>query len=149
MLYQRQVIWGQNSVIVIDKHEQFRTYSHNHNMGSWLLDLAELVKIVGDHYHTSYTAGDEMKLLLGSSVSLLLVLFICASDASFSDSGVPCYLHPSADKCHYRIKPDSPTCTSAEQRQRLTDGIRELNRTFTILETKLIRLGISTYNKTP
>ena len=85
----------------------------------------------------------EMKLRLETTVSLLCL--ISASEAAFSDSGVPCYLHPSADKCHYRVKPDSPTCTSAEQRQRLTEGIRQLNRTFTILETKLISLGISMY----
>ena len=89
----------------------------------------------------SYQCG-EMKLRLETTVSLLCL--ICASDAGFSDSGVPCYLHPSSDKCHYRAKPDSPTCTSAEQRQRLTEGIRQLNRTFTVLETKLISLGIST-----
>ena len=83
-----------------------------------------------------------MKLRLETTVSLLCL--ICASDAGFSGSGVPCYLHPSSDKCHYRAKPDSPTCTSAEQRQRLTEGIRQLNRTFTVLETKLISLGIST-----
>ena len=84
-----------------------------------------------------------MKLRLETTVSLLCL--ISALEAAFSDSGVPCYLHPSADKCHYRVKPDSPTCTSAEQRQRLTEGIRQLNRTFTILETKLISLGISMY----
>ena len=77
-------------------------------------------------------------------LNLLLMCYTgCAIVASFSDSGVPCYLHPSGDKCHYRVKPDSPTCTSAEERKRLTDGVRELNKTFTILETKLIRLGIS------
>lgn len=65
------------------------------------------------------------------------------SKGSFSDSGVPCYLHPSGDECHYRVKPGSPTCTSAEERRRHTDELRELNRTFTVLETKLIRLGIS------
>ena len=86
---------------------------------------------------------NKMKLRLETTVSLLCL--ISASEAAFSDSGVPCYLHPSADKCHYRVKPDSPTCTSAEQRQRLTEGIRQLNRTFTILETKLISLGISMY----
>lgn len=77
--------------------------------------------------------------------TLLVFCFICFSEAVFTDSGVPCYLHPSGDKCHYRMKPDSPTCTSAEKRKRLTDGLRELNKTFTTLETKLIRLGISTH----
>ena len=91
--------------------------------------------------HCRGAVSGEMRLRLDIAVSLLC--FICASDAAFSDSGVPCYLHPSADTCHYRVKPDSPTCTSAEQRKRLTDGVRELNKTFTILETKLISLGIS------
>ena len=80
----------------------------------------------------------------GLLITLFLVTFVYGSSGiAFSDSGVPCYLHPSGDECHYRVKPGSPTCTSAEQRRRLTDGLRELNRTFTVLETKLIRLGIS------
>ena len=101
--------------------------------------------MIDDHYLPSSAdcAVLKMKLRLETTVSLLCL--ISASEAAFSDSGVPCYLHPSADKCHYRVKPDSPTCTSAEQRQRLTEGIRQLNRTFTILETKLISLGISMY----
>lgn len=78
------------------------------------------------------------------SVGVLLMCCVCASKAAFSDAGVPCYLHPSGDKCHYRMKPDSPTCTSAEEKKRLSENVRQLNRTLTVLEAKLISLGIST-----
>ena len=64
-------------------------------------------------------------------------------NATFIDTGVPCYLRPTGDRCHYRAKPDSPTCTSADDRRRLTEGARQLNRSIAALEQKLIRLGIS------
>lgn len=77
-------------------------------------------------------------------VSLLLAHTFC-SYARFTDTGVPCYLRPSGDRCHYRAKPDSPTCTSADDRRRLAEGARQLNRSIAVLEQKLIRLGVSKY----
>ena len=68
-----------------------------------------------------------------------------ACHARFTDTGVPCYLRPSGDRCHYRAKPDSPTCTSADDRRRLAEGARQLNRSIVVLEQKLIRLGVSKY----
>ena len=65
--------------------------------------------------------------------------------ARFSDAGVPCYLRPSGDRCHYRAKPDSPTCTSEDDRRRLAAAARQLNRSIAVLEQKLIRLGVSKY----
>ena len=79
---------------------------------------------------------------LAMTVSLLLA-HICCSYTRFTDTGVPCYLRPSGDRCHYRAKPDSPTCTSADDRRRLAEGARQLNRSIAVLEQKLIRLGVS------
>ena len=74
---------------------------------------------------------------------VVATLLLVRSHARFTDTGVPCYLRPSGDRCHYRAKPDSPTCTSADDRRRLAEGARQLNRSIAVLEQKLIRLGVS------
>ena len=62
---------------------------------------------------------------------------------AFSTPGVPCYLHPAGDGCHYRLKPDSDVCTTPFERKRISQGILLVNRTLLSLEHQLIRLGIS------
>ncbi len=82
-------------------------------------------------------------------VAALLFVLICSlSEASFSSTGVPCYLHPSADGCHYRLRPDSANCSTAAQREHLSKRIAVVNRTLAALEHQLIRLGVSEYFKT-
>ena len=73
-----------------------------------------------------------------------LALFISAVQG-FSTSGVPCYLRPPGDKCHYSQKPDSPACTGVKTRTQLENGVRQLNRSMFSLEQQLIRLGVSKY----
>ena len=58
-------------------------------------------------------------------------------------SGVPCYLQPAGNACHYELKASSEVCTSASDRKRLMRGITLVNRTLVSLEQQLIRLGIS------
>ena len=62
---------------------------------------------------------------------------------SISTSGVPCYLQPPGDGCHYELKPGSEVCTSLPERKRLMQGVVVVNRTLVSLEQQLIRLGIS------
>jgi hypothetical protein len=64
---------------------------------------------------------------------------------SQSSSGVPCYLHPAADGCHYNQRPgtDHDTCTTPADKKRLNAGILLVNRTLSSLEQQLIRLGVS------
>ena len=75
-----------------------------------------------------------------------LLCFIASSGASssFSSSGVPCYLHPSADGCHYTPRPDSDNCSTPAQRESMSKRIAIVNRTLAALELQLIRLGVST-----
>lgn len=79
----------------------------------------------------------------------LLALVISPSDstesatAGLSSSGVPCYLHPAADGCHYTLRPGSDSCTTPSEKKRLSAGILLVNRTLTSLEQQLIRLGVS------
>lgn len=58
-------------------------------------------------------------------------------------SGVPCYLQPAGDSCHYDLKPGSETCTSLADRIRLSKKILLVNRTLVSLEQQLVRLGVS------
>ena len=86
-----------------------------------------------------------MKFLIVLGISLVASQLHPTSSSSeeTSSSGVPCYLHPSADGCHYRLRPGSDFCTTATEKKRLGAGILQLNRTLTSLEQQLIRLGIS------
>ena len=76
--------------------------------------------------------------------TLFLLIFVCSA-LGFTDSGVPCYLHPAGEDCHYRPKPDSPVCTSPADKVKLIEGVRQVNRTLSSLEQQLIRLGVSKY----
>lgn len=103
---------------------------------------------LGDQYplnETEREIEDKMSAIFLAVVSLLLAHNFCIY-ARFTDTGVPCYLRPSGDRCHYRAKPDSPTCTSADDRRRLAEGARQLNRSIAVLEQKLIRLGVSKHS---
>ncbi len=85
--------------------------------------------------------------LLKPSVFFLLILGHGAWDMHrvhcFSSSGVPCYLHPAKNNCHYTLKPDSVACTSPKMRVRLDRGVKQLNQSIYSLEHQLIGLGIS------
>ncbi|XP_064395022.1 complement factor H-related protein 4-like [Halichondria panicea] len=73
---------------------------------------------------------------------LLFSLLVLKTAQCFSTSGVPCYLHPSRDGCHYSQKIDSPACTSPKTRAKFENGVKQLNRSMYSLEQQLIRLGI-------
>ena len=77
---------------------------------------------------------------------IVLWLLVCCTSytlSSFSSTGVPCYLHPSADGCHYRVRPDSNNCSTPAQRESVSKRIAIVNRTLISLEQQLIRLGVS------
>jgi len=76
----------------------------------------------------------------------IFLFFIASSGASssFSSAGVPCYLHPSADGCHYTPRSDSDNCsTTPARRESMSKRIAAVNRTLAALELQLIRLGVS------
>jgi len=85
----------------------------------------------------------DMKLLVASLIILTISPLRAAGNSGFSSTGVPCYLHPAADGCHYKLRPGSDFCTTASEKRRLTADILLVNRTLTSLEQQLIRLGIS------
>ena len=74
---------------------------------------------------------------------VILLARLILGEASFLSTGVPCYLHPSIDGCHYKLRPESDSCTTPAQRQSLVAKIIVVNRTLLSLEHQLIRLGIS------
>ena len=78
-------------------------------------------------------------------VSILLARGGCVtlSSGDSSSSAVPCYLHPAGDGCHYSMRLGSESCTTPQERRRVSQGILLLNRTLVSLEQQLIRLGVS------
>lgn len=87
-----------------------------------------------------------MKLVVFAILTLAITSSINCSRSvpgALPSSGVPCYLHPSQDECHYKLKPGSITCTRASDRKQLNRGILLVNRTLASLEQQLIRLGVS------
>ena len=112
---------------------------------SYFVGSSSVIFTTQQHVHPRRRdTENKMSATFLAVLSLLLVHTFC-SYARFTDTGVPCYLRPSGDRCHYRAKPDSPTCTSADDRRRLAEGARQLNRSIAVLEQKLIRLGVSKY----
>ena len=75
------------------------------------------------------------------------LLVACSSDNSPPEAGptpgVPCYLHPAGDVCHYEQRIGSESCTTPRERNRARQNILILNRTLLSLEQQLIRLGVS------
>ena len=86
-----------------------------------------------------------MESMLTARIAVILLALPVV--LGFSSTGVPCYLHPSADGCHYYQKPDSPACTGPKTRAKLEIGVRQLNRSLYSLEQQLIRLGVSKCTK--
>ena len=77
---------------------------------------------------------------------LLVVIagsLLTGTSSDLSSSGVPCYMHPAADGCHYKTKPVSETCATPRDRAILNERILLVNRTLVSLEKQLIKLGIS------
>ena len=116
------------------------------------LPLPRYIEIgMGRQRGSLHSTLNRSSMVMAKQIAVFLAalsLWITSSnfcDAKFVDTGVPCYLRPSVDRCHYRAKPDSPTCTSLDDRLRLAEGARQLNRSIAALEQKLIRLGVSKY----
>lgn len=91
-----------------------------------------------------------MTLILALALVLAVVISPLAASTSLpppsgsaSTSGVPCYLRPARDACHYRLRPGSDSCTTPQEKKKLNDRILLVNRTLMSLEQQLIRLGIS------
>ena len=84
-----------------------------------------------------------MPLLVVVTVALLSSKGSLGLSSTVTPGGVPCYLQPAGDSCHYELKQGSEACTSASERKRLMQGIVLVNRTLISLEHQLIRLGIS------
>ena len=78
-------------------------------------------------------------------ISVSFILSPCASQGLDSSSGVPCYMQPAGDGCHYQLKPGSESCTTVSERRRLSKNILLVNRTLVSLEQQLIRLGVSKF----